>query len=63
MNPDVLNHYIKIIHNISNVCHIEDVVIDNNYRGKNLGTKLIEYAKEYAKMEKCYKIILSILYL
>ena len=49
----------KIIHNISNVCHIEDVVVDTNYRGKNLGKQLIEYAKEYAKLKKCYKIILN----
>ena len=49
----------KIIHNISRVCHLEDVVIDNNYRGKNLGKQLIEYAKEYAKLKKCYKIILN----
>lgn len=49
----------KIIHDISFVSHIEDVVVDNNYQGKGIGRKLIEYAIDISKSYKCYKIILD----
>jgi glucosamine-phosphate N-acetyltransferase len=49
----------KLIHNLSLVGHIEDVVIDNKYRNQNLGKSLIEYTVNFAKDRKCYKTILS----
>lgn len=49
----------KLIHDLSKVCHIEDVVIDINYRKKGLGKLLIEKANEISKQEKCYKTILD----
>jgi len=49
----------KIIHNMGKVCHIEDVVVDKNYRLLGLGKLLIDKAKEIAINEKCYKIILN----
>ena len=35
----------KFIHNLACVGHIEDIIIDNNYRNKNLGKKLTEQHK------------------
>ena len=42
-----------------NVLHIEDVVTDSKYQGQGIASKLIDYAKDYAIKEKCYKIILD----
>ena len=49
----------KIIHNMGKVAHIEDIVIDKNYRKMSLGTKLIRKLKKIAINNKCYKIILN----
>ena len=50
---------LKIIRNLKNVCHIEDIVVSENYRGKGIGKKIIEYCKDYSKKKNCYKIILN----
>lgn len=42
-----------------NVLHIEDVVTDSKYQGQGIASKLIDYVKDYAIKEKCYKIILD----
>ena len=49
----------KIIHGFSKVGHIEDVVVDINYRGQKLGKKLINYAVGLCKDKGCYKVILD----
>ncbi len=49
----------KFIHNCKNVAHIEDIVVDNDYRGQNLGRKMIQYLIDDAKVKSCYKIILN----
>ena len=49
----------KFIHNNSCVCHIEDLIIDKDFRGKNISKLLIEYSLEIAKEKKCYKTILN----
>jgi len=49
----------KIIHTMGRVMHIEDVIVDKNYRGKGLGKMLLQYANSIAEKEKCYKIILN----
>jgi glucosamine-phosphate N-acetyltransferase len=49
----------KIIHNMGIVCHIEDVVIDNKFRGENLGKRLINELIRISKELNCYKIILD----
>ena len=42
------------------VCaHIEDVVVDNMYRGNRTGKLLIEELIKIAKHYKCYKVILD----
>jgi len=48
----------KIIHNFGKVGHIEDVVIDSNYRGYGLGKIIVNYLIDYAKLNNCYKVIL-----
>jgi len=49
----------KIIHNMGKVAHIEDVVVDPNYRGTNLGKKLVKNVTDIAREANCYKIILD----
>ena len=49
----------KFIHNIGCVGHIEDVVIKNDYRNKNLGKILIENLINIGREFGCYKIILD----
>jgi glucosamine-phosphate N-acetyltransferase len=47
----------KIIHNGGIVAHLEDVVVDETYRGKQLGKKLIGNIVEKARESGAYKII------
>lgn len=49
----------KLIRNFGKVAHIEDVVIDSNYRGQCLGKQLINEAIKISKNNNCYKIILD----
>jgi GNAT superfamily N-acetyltransferase len=37
---------------------IENVITDALYRNKGLATQCLEYAKELARRENCYKIML-----
>ena len=39
--------------------HIEDIVVDSSYRGKNLGKRIIELLKSIAHVNDCYKVILD----
>jgi glucosamine-phosphate N-acetyltransferase len=49
----------KLIHNLGTVLHIEDLVIDINYRKKGLSIKLIDLCKTEANNCGAYKIILD----
>lgn len=49
----------KIIHNFGKVGHIEDIVIDINFRGKSLGIQIVQNLIDLSKKNKCYKIILN----
>ena len=49
----------KFIHNNQNVGHIEDVVVDSNFRKSGFARKLIDKLLQVAKDENCYKIILN----
>ena len=49
----------KIIRDMGKVLHIEDLVVDKEYRNKHLGKKLIEKTIEIGKKNNCYKIILN----
>ena len=42
----------KLIHGISKVCHIEDIVVDKNFRGLGLGKDLINYLTEISIQER-----------
>ena len=41
------------------VAHVEDVVVDNQHRGLGIGKSMVQFAVAYAKVKKCYKIILN----
>lgn len=49
----------KFIHNLSYVAHIEDVVVDPNYRSLGIGSLLVKRALEISKDCGCYKVILD----
>lgn len=49
----------KFIHNGGMVGHIEDVVVQKEMQGKNIGEKLIRESLNYAKSKGCYKTILD----
>ncbi|OTF82066.1 glucosamine 6-phosphate N-acetyltransferase-like protein, partial [Euroglyphus maynei] len=49
----------KFIHNGGLRARIEDVVIDNDYRGQNLGVTLVKTLKSLSKLLKCYKLTLD----
>jgi glucosamine-phosphate N-acetyltransferase len=49
----------KLIHNLGSVCHVEDVVVDTNFRGLKLAKLLINKAIDIAKEYGCYKVTLD----
>jgi glucosamine-phosphate N-acetyltransferase len=49
----------KFIHKMGYVGHIEDVVVDQNYRNKGLGKEIINTLVEFARSIECYKVILD----
>ncbi len=50
---------LKFIRGLGKIGHIEDFVIDQNYRNKKLGAKLVKKAVEHCKSIDCYKVILD----
>ena len=40
--------------------HIDDLCVDEAMRGQNIGTQLLEYAKNYAKELGCYNLTLNV---
>ncbi len=49
----------KFIHDCKNVGHIEDIVINKQYRNNKLGGKLIKILVNIATKNNCYKVILN----
>ena len=49
----------KFIRSLGTAAHIEDIVVREEYRGKNLGLRLIELLKKLAVVNGCYKTILD----
>lgn len=49
----------KFINNFAVYGHIEDVFVDENYRNKKIGKKLVEEAVNFCKEKKCFKISLN----
>jgi glucosamine-phosphate N-acetyltransferase len=49
----------KFIHQLGRVGHIEDVVVDEQYRKNKLGSKIINHLVQFGIKNNCYKIILN----
>ena len=49
----------KLIRGASNVAHIEDFVVDPNFRGKKIAQTIISILKSFAIKNSCYKVILD----
>lgn len=49
----------KFIHGCANAGHIEDVVVDSQYRGLRLGRRIVEELLGESKRRGCYKTILN----
>eukprot|EP01116_Phalansterium_solitarium_P017299 TRINITY_DN4223_c0_g1_i2.p1 TRINITY_DN4223_c0_g1~~TRINITY_DN4223_c0_g1_i2.p1 ORF type:complete len:172 (-),score=13.84 TRINITY_DN4223_c0_g1_i2:52-567(-) len=49
----------KLVHSVGQVGHIEDVVVDSTYRGKNLGRRIIDQVLYIGQSLGCYKVILD----
>lgn len=49
----------KFIRGCKCICHIEDVVVHKDYRGKGIASKLLDFVKGYSQQNNCYKIILN----
>ena len=48
----------NLTHNQQPYAFVENVITDKNYRHKGLATKCLNYAKELAIKENCYKLML-----
>ncbi len=48
----------NLTHNQQSYAFIENVVTDKNYRKKGLATQCLNYAKDIALKENCYKLML-----
>ncbi|XP_021289764.1 glucosamine 6-phosphate N-acetyltransferase [Herrania umbratica] len=49
----------KFIRNCGKVGHIEDIVVDGNARGLQLGKKIVGFLLDHARSMGCYKVILD----
>ena len=49
----------KFIRQLGTAGHIEDIVVSEGYRGRNLGKSMIELLKKLAEVNSCYKVILD----
>ena len=49
----------RFVHEAGKVGHIEDVVVDERYRGKSIGSILIKHLQYIADNKNCYKTLLD----
>jgi len=49
----------KLTYNISHMGHIENILVDEEYRCKGIGKSIINYLSNYAKEYGCYRIDLT----
>lgn len=49
----------KLIHGLSKVGHIEDVVVNQEERGRGIGISVVNKLVSYAEQQGCYKVILD----
>ena len=52
------NHHPNLTHNQQPYAFIENVITDEKFRKRGLATQCLDYAKEIAIKENCYKIML-----
>jgi glucosamine-phosphate N-acetyltransferase len=50
---------LKFVHGCGSAGHIEDVVVRDGYRGKNLGVRIVTALHEIGRALGCYKIMLD----
>jgi glucosamine-phosphate N-acetyltransferase len=48
----------KFIHNGGALAHIEDVVVRADYRGQDIGSKLLAHCEQEARRAGCYRMVL-----
>jgi glucosamine-phosphate N-acetyltransferase len=48
----------KFIHNGGCLAHIEDVVVRADYRGQDVGSKLLAHCEQEARRADCYRMVL-----
>jgi glucosamine-phosphate N-acetyltransferase len=49
----------KFFHNYAKYGFIEDVIVDNNFRGKHIGIDLIKHIIDYCKINNFFKVTLT----
>ncbi|OWM79089.1 glucosamine 6-phosphate N-acetyltransferase [Punica granatum] len=49
----------KFLRNCGKVGHIEDIVVDSNARGLQIGKKVVVFLTDHARAMGCYKVILD----
>ncbi|KAF8052396.1 hypothetical protein N665_1562s0007 [Sinapis alba] len=49
----------KFLRSCGKVGHIEDVVVDSKFRGKQLGKRVVEFLTDHSRSMGCYKVILD----
>ncbi|CAH8386768.1 unnamed protein product [Eruca vesicaria subsp. sativa] len=49
----------KFLRNCGKAGHIEDVVVDTEFRGKHLGKQVVEFLMEHCRAMGCYKVMLD----
>ncbi len=49
----------KFIHKLAKYGYIEDIIIDEKYRGKGYGKNIIKHIVDYCKKNKFFKITLT----
>lgn len=49
----------KFIHGGNKIGHIEDIIVDKDFRGQKLGYKIVQHLINMAFEQGCYKVILN----
>ncbi len=49
-------HIVPLFHQEGNLCRITAIVVSEKQRKKGIGTRLIEYAEDYARLHQCIKV-------
>jgi len=61
-DKQIARAYLYLLHNdLHDVPfgYIEDVFVEEEYRGQGIGTQIVQAAIEQAKNEKCHKVIMT----